>query len=386
MSNLEDALRGAFGSDLFTQADELVGDIRRGAEQRRARRTTVIAAGAVAAVVAVIGIGSATLSDGDQGTPDPAPSPTPTVTDTAPKPARPGPESMAVEAVGDLVWVTVRESDCGCTVLWRHDAGGWSRLYDFPREYVERLAFAPNGLDGLAADGSKVWATHDSGRTWTNGRVPLDGDPERGDSFVVDADSQHVWAANIISGTLWRAPVGTETFERVPVDGDVWNLELLDGAIAVEPAPEGEGNTTSVPLISRDDATTWAELPFPCDGENQLLPAFRAVFALCSDGADSATVYRSTNLSTWEVFGTSTGYLSNTVPLGDDRILLTGEQDVLLTEPGPVEVDTGISENVQFASDAQIWSVAFTGAQTYLATTNGLIVSTDDGLTWGPAD
>ena len=371
MNNLEDALRGAFDSDLGSPVDRLISDVRRGAHQRRARRTTAVAAGAVAAVVAVIGIGGAALLGGEQDSPDPAP--------PAPKGPVPGRFAMAAEEVGDVVWVTARERDCGkCAVLWRHDADGWERVHDFPTEYVDRLAFTPDGTDGLTADGGSIWSTHDGGETWSRAQVPDDDDPE-GRSFVLAASDDWLRALDLIGGALWQAPVGTDDWQASggPGVGPITDLFTAGDRLVVVNGPRGEGSTESFPAYSLDDGESWGDLPFPCSGENKLHPTDGAIFVLCPDGA---VVYRSTKAGRWEQFGTSTGYLSDTVPLAEDRVLLRGRHEVLLTATGPVGVDTGLGK------DASVWDSARTDGSTYLTTTEGVLVSTDDGLTWGPAE
>jgi hypothetical protein len=287
---------------------------------------------------------------------------------------------MAAEEVGDVVWVTARERDCGCAVLWRHDATGWERVHDFPSQWVDRLAFSPDGQHGLAADSGDLWRTEDNGATWVRARVPDDGDPQ-GRSFVVAVTDQHLWALDLIGGALWRAPVGAGAWEPSggPGVGPVTGLSTAGDRLLVVDQPVEEGSTEAFPAYSYDSGQSWGDLPFPCSGENQLLPTDGAVFVVCPDGPDRAVVHRSTEDGQWHAFGRTSGILASVVPLRQDRVLVQGRHDVLITEQGSYPVELGLG------GDAQVWDSATDGASTFITTTEGVLVSTDDGLTWAPA-
>lgn len=383
MSPLEQALREAFVSDLDTHTDGLVDDVRRGADRRRRRRTTAVAAGAVAAVFAIVGIGAAIVLGSDDDALEPTPDPTPTITDTVPAPApAPGRQSWEVEVAGDEVFVTAHAADCRCGVLWHGRSGRWTRLHDFPFDYVERLAFAADGQHGLATGpGTDLWATADSGRSWVRAAVPDDGDAD-GRSFVVAVTDRHAWALDLIGGVLWRADLGTDAWEAVggPGVGPVSDLFTAGDRLVVANRPIVEGSTESFPAYSYDSGTSWGDLSWPCGGENQMLPTDGAIFVVCPDGRDAAIVYRSTEDGEWHEFGRTSGTLASVIPIRQDRVLIEGRHDVLLTEKGEYPVDLGLTR------DASIWDSAQAGGSTYLTTTDGVLVSTDDGLTWGPAE
>ncbi len=372
MTPLEQALRDAFASDLDSPVDRLVGDVRRNAERRRARRATVVAGAAVAAVVAAVAIGMAAL-DGQVDTPDPAPSPTESATDTAPAPWR---QTWAVESAGDQVFVTGRAADCGCAVLWTGQPGEWTRLHDFSARYVERLAFTPDGQHGIASDErSTVWTTHDGGHTWAAAPQPLDGGRRIGGSFVVAADADHLWAADVGRDTLWRSSAASDAFEQVRAPGVVWDVEVAAGAVVLTLAPQGDGSTTVRPVVSTDGGRTWDDLPSPCRREGELRAVDGALFFSCSE-ENGVVVHRSTSFTDWHVLGRVTDRVVGVVPIGYDRVLVRGRSSALMTEKG------SYPSTIDLRSASIPWDAAPAPGAVYITSDHGLFVSLDLGRTW----
>lgn len=388
MTRLEDALREALDAELRSAPTGLLEDVRRGVRRRRLLRTFASAA-AAAGVIAGLAVSGAVLTGTDDTAPQPATSPTETVptgpsqpapTDSPP-PTTDVPTRVTAMAVGGgLVFVLAHETAGEETTLWRLKRDVWERLNEFPTGSLERLAFTPDGRNGWASgNGTPLWATHDGGDTWA--RPALGSDNERGMSFWPAATSTTVWLVDLTGDRLWRAPVGSDDFVPATAGGRTGfsQIDTVGDAVVLTAEPVGEGNVTSVPLVSRDDGITWTELPFPCHGENRLLAADDAVFALCPDGGNAATVYRSVDLATWQEFGRSRGARTDTVPLADDRILLRGQDQILMTEDGATPIKTGLRPG------RSVWGTAQIGDQLFLGTDGGVLVSDDGGLTWRAA-
>ncbi|MER7608268.1 hypothetical protein [Nocardioides sp. NPDC127503] len=383
MTQFEDQVRHAIDRDIAAEqpAQQMLAKVRRGAQRRRVRRTAgVISAAAV--LVAGVAVGGSLLSTRDDSAPEPAPpAPSPTESSSATgDPVRPT-HALTIEAALDRVFVTSNEEDCGCSVLWRYDGETWERLHDFTEEYVERLAMAPDGRSGwAAAPGGRIWTTDDGGGTWEQA-VMRSEDP--GDhSYLLAATGDPVWpvwAVDATTGTMWR--FDGDRFESVSYDeiGAAQDLIQVGDALVVTPKAEDEGNVTSVPRVTHDGGRTWSELPFPCSGETRLIPARTAIFSLCQAGEAATTVYRSTDLITWQEFGGSQGHLNDRVALTDDAILLRGERETLLTETGAQQIETGLSK------DATVWDAARVGDTLYLAPGGDVLASTDGGRTWEPS-
>lgn len=380
MNPLEQALRDAFESDLDSPAERLVRDVRRGAARRRARRTTVIAAGAVAAVVASIGIGATALSRDDTG-PEPTPSPTPTVSDTTPASAPvPGSFGMAAEDVGDTAWATVREDDCGCSALWSHDAGRWTRVHDFPTRAVDRLAFSPDGRYGLAADTQRVWMTSDRGATWARADVSTLYGPSYEVAVTGDRFLLHDTAGQ--NPAVW-APIGTDDFRPLedPHGGVVVELFTAGRLLVLASQPPGEGVLPIDVSVSRDSGRTWTALPLPCPGEATLHPTTGAIFAACQD-ADTPIVHRSTGTG-WEEFGRPPCCDLGLLPLSKDVVLLPTSRHNFTVN--------GVESFYGIPLEASLHDAATTADGTsYVTTSDGVFVSRPGsgpapGVSWAPA-
>lgn len=382
MNQFEDEVRHAIDLDIAAEqpAQQMLAKVRRGAQRRRVRRTAGVVS-AAAVLVAGVAVGGSLLSTRDDSAPEPAtPAPSPTESSSATAdPVRPT-HALTVETALDQVLVTSLEEDCGCSVLWRYDGETWERLHDFTEEYVERLAMAPDGQNGWASAAGRIWTTGDGGGTWEQAVMK---DEEPGEhSYLLTATGDPTWPAwaiDAVTRTMWR--FDGDRFESVSYGeiGDAQDLIQVGDALVVTPWPEGEGNVTSVPRVTRDGGRTWTELPFPCSGENRLMPAGTAVFSICRAGEGAATVYRSTDLSSWQEFGSLQGHLNDRVALTDGAILLRGDRETLLTETGAQQIDTGLSK------DAEVWDAARVGDTLYLAPGGAVLASTDGGRTWEPA-
>lgn len=354
----------------------MLTDVRRGARRRRTTRTTLGAVAASALLVGGIAFGGSLLSD-DSSRPSPAPKPTETVTDPAPADALGS--ALAVEAAGDILYVTVDEVACSCSVLSVRGADEWVELHRFPVPFVDRLSFAPDAENGWAAAPGQLWSTHDAGQTWQAVNLPPEAPTGVDDSYVVDASSTHAWVVNVGSGSLWRSPVGTDDFTRfdVPDTEGIQEVAVVGDTVVVDPRPIGEGNTTSVPRFSTSGGIGWQVLNWPCMGEHRFLETDGAIFTTCEGvGEPEATIYRWVRGDADFIgFSNRPGNLEVLTPLTSDRLLLQAGS-VLITADGATPTDTGLTIN------GWIWDAALVGDLLYLATTEGLLESTDDGRTW----
>lgn len=392
MTRLEDALRTTFGADVDNASDQMLADVRSGARRRRAARTTVGVVAATAVVVAGVALGGSLLTD-DDARPSPAPKPTETVTD--PASGAPFESALAVEAAGGRLVATTDDASCDCSVLSVREDDGWRELHRFPVPFVDRLSFTPDGVNGWAAADGQVWSTHDGGQTWSRVDLPPEAPEVMGDSYLVDSSDTHVWLVNLGSGSLWRSPMGRDDFTRFDVpdtdgiqDIAVFTHSLLGEVVVVDPQPTGEGNTTSVPRMSTDGGNAWRELPRPCSGENRMRTSRDSIYVGCQAASEpEATVYQFSSTGGGQFVGYSGagGDLSGFAPLTDQLVLITLPTDTgqpvpgthgLVTPTGVVPADTGLT------SDASIWDAAQVGDRLYLATTEGLLESVDDGRTW----
>lgn len=381
MNRLEDALRETFDSDLTTTEPPSAPGVRAAVRRRRTTRAVV---GATAAVTLVaVAAASLGLRDGDR-TPAPTPSPTPAVTDAPGALA----SALAVESAGGALFATTDDAACGCSVLVRRDGDRWTRLHAFPVPYVDRLALTPDGRDGWAAADGRVWSTHDGGSTWQRVQLPSRADGDFTDSYLVAASSSYAWLVNLADDSLWRSPVGTDTFEQhgVPVEAEtssmdtrVWDVRVIGDSVVADLTPTEEGEVTSAPKTADEKGIEWEDLPRPCAGDTRLLSSDDAVFVVCPDaGEPEATVYR------WRpgergFTGFSNAPLppgADVVPLSADRVLVLGAQDRLLTEGAAVAAD------LPRGPDTSAWDAVVLDDRTYLATTDGLYESTDGGRSW----
>lgn len=376
MNRLEDALRETFGSDLTTSHGPTAADVRRGVRRRRTTRASVGAGAAVAALVVGAALAQSSVDGG--GRPEPAPSPAP----TGPR----FPSALAAEPVGDALLVVADDVNCACSVLHRLEDERWSVLHEFPVEFVERFEMAPDGLHGWAAMERSVWRTTDGGRTWSDVAMPRDDDDLEA-SYSVAVSDRWAWIVDHVGRILYRSPVDGGAVQRLTVpgvvgtsstDAPVGGVAVVGDHVVADLAPTTEGSVTSSPVFADSDGAGWQPLPRPCRGEHPLAEAGATVFTTCDDaGEPEATVYRWVAGEDGFVgFSAARGPFVNLAPLDDDRVLVTGDRDLVLSAGTAVTSDTGLS------ADASIWDAASIDGTDYLATTEGLLASTDGGRTW----
>ena len=403
MNDLEDRVRRALHADFRDIAtDPLLGDVHRGATRRRRRRT----AGAVVASALVVAgaVGIATQVGGDPGaSPDPLPatqSPAPTQP-PLPEGATQGVVDVSVASPDHVFRLTTNIGCVACSTVWRQDSaasGGWERLHDFGRDsYVGKvdatygpvtdLVMAVDGVDGWAW-GQRLYSTHDGGQTW----APVTVGPGRLDTefgHQVRVTDEYAWSLlRTDQGLeLWRTELGSDDWSRAdaPDMAGVSGMLTTAAYVGLETSDEG----LSAPRVQySNDGKDWKELDNPCSGENQTYPGESAVFIICADRpatesspSATATVYRSTDLTTWTEFGRSTSVITGVHALGDDDLLLVHEHSraTMLTHAGSTTVDLGLQPGEEtFQSDAP-WS----GDVVMLATSDlRLVGSTDRGRTW----
>ena len=404
MSDFEDLVRRALRTDVpGVEAEQLLVDVRRGATRRRRGRVI----GAIAASVLVIAgaAGVATSIRGDEGT---LPEPPPATRTPSPSPTQPALPEGAAQGVIDVSVVstdrwfrlTTNVGCVACSTVWQNDQsaeGGWERLYDFEgttADYggtvdpafgpVGYLVMAANGQDGWAW-GSRLRSTHDGGRTWsviTTG--PGHGE---GGSFEVGITNQFAWSLRRTPDAkteLWRSSLQSDSWSRAdaPDMSGVSGMVTFGDEVALETSDEG----LAAPRIQYSrDGTTWGELANPCEGENQIYPATSLGFILCPDGS-RATVYRMTgvehqelDLTGWDVFGRTTGTVTNFVPVGDSRVLIVGDRRraTLMTEDGPTPVDLGLRPDEETFQSSCAQGLCF-----LTTSSNRLLGSDDSGRTW----
>jgi hypothetical protein len=154
--------------------------------------------------------------------------------------------------------------------------------------------------------------------------------------------------------------------------------------VALEVADEGLANPR---VQTSHDGGVWERLAKPCGGENKIHPAESAAFIICGEG-ERATVYRTTDLARWDVFGEPKGIVAAVAPVADDRLLIVHDTApaTLLTSTGRTAVDLGLApdERVLFEGSSS-------GGLSLLTTLDERLVgsalaSTDGGLTWQRMD
>lgn len=395
MNGLEDRLRRGLDAPFEVEpAEALVSRVSAGARRRRQRRTAAIAVGA-AATVAVIALGSVLL-----GRPNPSPEPHP----PPPAPSLPvgaavGTIDVAVPDADHVFKLTVNEGCVACSTVWlRGDDGSWERLHDFsgtaayggkvdplfgPIEYVE---FAPDARNGWAW-GDTLFSTHDGGRTWSQVETGPGAAPNEYGHWV-HLTPEQAWGLRrpprgLPEPELWWTPIGADDWSTtlLPRAWSVVDIDTVGDRVVVLAASEGAGRLT---LLSRNEVDDWTGLDLPCPGENQPYAAATEVFALCP-AAGGATIHRSADLASWQVFGHSDlTAVTAVLPLSDEHILLVGEpNDLLVTPSGAQPVDVGLRPGEEIFQG----TFGTAGATTYAVTSeHRILVSTDAGENWSALD
>jgi hypothetical protein len=364
MNNLEDRLREGLHAPLGGDAAEsMLARVHTGAQRRRHRRTAAIAAAAVAVLAgSLVSVG---LLDRDNG-----PS----------QPVQPTPQQIS--ALADVVDIAASDADhvfavsAGKTsTVWHLSEGSWQRLHDFkkPIKYVE-FADASNGW--VWGEDDQVFSTHDGGRTWhvSTGLVLLF------DGTSLSTTKDRVWGIERTDGFgdfLVSSPVGFDDWTSEPLPQQVNDVFTTRERAVLEQFLWGVDTPR---LLHGTDGNTWSRLDFPCAGENQAYPGPTAVFVICA-APDGATVYRSVDLASWQVFGHSDlSAVTAVIPLADDQLLLVGEpNDLLVTPSGSRVIDLGL----RTGEDIFQGTFDTVGDTTYAVTSeHRIIVTRDAGLTW----
>lgn len=404
MNDFEDQLRRALRTDVLdVEPDRLLDAVHRGATRRRRRRTATVVAASLLVIAGAAGV--ATTIRGDERT---GPEPLPATHTPSPSPSQPSPSQSSLPdgAEQGVVDVSAPSADLvlrltwnvgcvGCSTVWRQDAsvtGGWERLFDFTGRAafggkvdpdfgpVTNLAMAPNGLDGLAW-GARLFATHDGGRTWT---LVTDGPGPLVKDFATNVELTRTDAWALVHGRdgmeLWRAPLGTDNWSlaQAPDVANALRLITVGDEIALEETTAG--SPSHLRMQHSTDGRTWRELPLPCGGESQVSAAGSTAFILCTPAGNSSTVYRTTDLTSWHVFGRSTpGGAHSILALAPDRLLIvTGpDQAKVMTSDGTRPADLGLSTGEDIAGGA-----ATDQGGLLTSDAHRLIESTDAGLTW----
>jgi len=356
MNQLEDRLRQALGADM--DVPDLLADVHTGARRRRARRTTGVVAVAAAAAVATIGL---VVSLGHE-----------TTTKRPAPPVAPPPVGVVDVADGDGRLLALTPG-----AVWQQDDNVWAKLHEFGGDGFQYLVASPDGTDAWAW-GNRLWSTHDGGHTWQVVQVP--GDPTYG---------YHVWTTQTFGFVQTADRSNRPQFFRFPLGSDVWDMKLgpgfggsggygdllTAGNTVAFLTYLGEDTSEPVLRVGEEDFHGSGELPLPCSGENTVYPADTEVFTLCPRGDDGATVYRTTGMSRWEEFGTTTGVVKDVEALSDDALLVVGADSVMVTPSGTRPVTGDLGDGA--------WGAATVGDASYVAAQDGrLLVSRDGGLTW----
>lgn len=376
MTRFEDALRDALHSDVDAAAGQMITDVRRGARRRQVRRRTAGVVAATVAAVAAISVGGVLLDDGGAPGPQPAPQPSETGTVSASAPGDP----LAIQAAAGQVFVTAHETDCDCSAFWRFDGQNWQRLHDFDDALVEQLAMAPDGQNGLVSLEGTVAATHDGGESWRPLGIVnhLQGD------WIPAATSSVFWAGDLTAqNTVWRAQIPEDEFTDIaaPVDGWLVDLVAVGDATVVSTRPDREGSAAPDLHVTRDGGTTWTSWTHPCtnespDSEPSLLATRDAGFVTCPDGS-GWTIHRTLDADSWQQFGQLNDVVRDVVPIDADRILVrTVNGFELVTADTVTAIDLGISPGLTLRGGAAI------DGSDFVATDAGLMVSTNEGITW----
>jgi hypothetical protein len=375
MDRLEHELRDVLTHERRALSTDLV-DLDRvyaRAAVRRRRRTAVTAAAAAAVLAAVAVPVSLTLLDSSRArspieaavAASPTVASTPNVSTPSPSatsPVSPTPASSATpSAIRGAAWSGARVSSVtatstrtilvlgflgdtrGCTppdclrLVQSRDGGRTFTSLPVPAEALAGdagKAPAPTATDvrfGSATDGwlfgTGLWATHDGARTWRP--VDLPGAVSR-----LAAAHGVVWAlvtaADGNSQQLWRSPVGSDSWTRVPgvtvgAPGDV----ALAGANVVV-----LGTGPSKMWVSRD-GTTFAPHANPCSTAVKAeLSASTSLWAKCETGTAAYVITSADGVSWQPVKATPDGSAApNSLALGargpTDALLALGANEKL---------------------------------------------------------
>lgn len=268
-------------------------------------------------------------------------------------------------------------SNTGCTecsTVWRRaPAGPWRRLHVFGREaYGRRVDESFGPLTDVAVDptgrhlfvtGRSTWWSHDGGRTWT--RV-VHGPGPRASRVVLTRT--RVFAGEAFPGFgLWTAPVSGGRWTRLRPGGGT-PVFAMAGRVGIQ----RYGERLSDPRVEiTADGRDVVGLPLPCPGETAPTAAGRAIWVACS-ARRTTTVWRSTDLRSWDRLATVPGRQGVVHALAADRAVLLGRPDRLLV-PGRRPVRVAVPS---------FYDLAVVGHQVLANGYRSDHVSEDGGRTW----
>lgn len=424
MSDFEDRVRRGLRVDVRSvDAEALLRDVHRGAAHRRRRRTVGALVASVLVLAGVAGV-TASLRGDERAGPAPVP-PTPSPTQSPlPAGAPQGVVDVAVVSADRWFRLTMNIGCVGCSTVWRNDQsaeGGWERLHDFQGTSADfggpddtgqgplaHLVMASDRENGWAW-GSRLWSTHDGGKTWTL----VSTGPGRGEggSIELAATDSEVWALRRTGAsptTLWRSALSIDDdWTRVdPPDlAGVTGLLTLSDTVLLETSDEGLSSPRLQYLLEGGAGAgfPWNEVSNPCPGENRAYAATSVAYLLCRSSG-GATAYRLVGVEhpvagepafQWYRFGRSTGVVTAVHPIDDRRLLLVGEDAAatLLTDDGDT-VDapaTAMTVDLLLAPGEETGTSASSGDLVLVTTFDDdgpgrLLASTDGGLTWRARD
>jgi hypothetical protein len=423
VNDFEDRVRRGLRAEVRdVEADRLLGDVHRGASRRRRRRLVSAVAASVLVVAGAAGV--ATTIQGNDGTlPTPpstqSPSSSPTATPSSTQPVLPdgatqGVVDVSVVSSDRRFRLTMNIGCVACSTVWQNEQsaeGGWERLHDFGTEAyagkvnpaqgpVESIVMGVDGRDGWAW-GQRLFATHDGGVTWNEVTTgPGQADGELGHQVALTPATGSAWLLvhTDRETQLWRTDVRSDSWERAdaPDMSGVSTMVTISDYVLLQTSDEG----LSAPRLQYfrfGDGLPWSEVANPCPGESQVHPAYSVAYMLCGSG-ETATIYRLIGVDhpvageqtfQWHEFGSSTGPVGAVHAIDDRRVLIIGPggKAVLLTDSGdtvdapatPTAVDLGLQPREETFSA----SMSSAGGDTYLVTSGGdLVASNDGGRTW----
>ena len=395
MDDFEERVRRGLRSDLgAVEPEAVLADVSRGVVRRRRRRTSLAVAATVLVIGGALGTVAVLADDGRERANPILPAPTPT------QPALPPGATQGVidaSAADGVFRLTTNVGCAACSTVWRQDPtadGGWERLHDFGAEaYVGPvnaiygpvtnlvMADAENGW----AWGYRLFATHDGGKTWT----PVTTGPGRvnGDfGHKVSVTDEYVWSLlRTDRGTeLWRSTPYSDAWTRVraPNMRGVSDMLTIGRHVALQTSDEGLAGPR---LQYSPNGTTWGVVDDPCPGDHRILPASTVAYVLC-DGARRTTVHlligpehQELDLDRWEVFGSFDAEPGDTaVPVGELAVLVVDLESRarLITPEGTRTVDLGLER------DETVFPASSGSVGLLVTSSNRLLRTTDDGLTW----
>jgi len=391
--DLRDALRRGAGSPGDTHDSYAVGEpidtegmlrrVRRGARQRRARRTVggVVAVAALVAAVtvavpAVLDDGSAPIA-GEDST------------------AGMQPAAQTVSAAGDAVWVTAR-IDCAsgtCPALARStDSGASWTLAEVQVDgaasafAVQEVEVAGTGTDGWAWNQTRLVASHDAGDTWAEVEVP--GGPLVTAVAAGTARAVALTAGGVASGhVLSVADVASDRWvpATTPLRGDEMVMRVFAGGDVLGAVVGSSRTMRADSLLTAPSGTGWERSPLPCRPGGQVLADTDGVtlWTACINGG-STVVADSTAGAAWDTVALPAIVGRTSMTARDDgSLLLAGpDRSYVIDADGAVDrIDppAGDPDARQAVDDG--YGSAASGTADWLVTTGGKLLGSDDGGT-----